>query len=145
MMMYVEDDAAFETLGEARMMPQLVGWLRRSRWVRDDSILVRELPVNGRRADLATLTRSGMASAFELKLGGFSRALEQASYNRHAFDRSWLVLGGTPRASNLDEAQRFGIGVIVVGTATRILVRPGPASFDIRLRARTVARMRSEG
>lgn len=121
------------------MMPILVDFLRRRRWVRDDTLLARELPINGRRVDLGVLTRSGTSSAFELKIGGFGRVLEQAHYNRLSFHRSWIVIPNLPRPENVDEARKFGIGIIVVeGEAAKIVLRPGTPSAErlSRLRVR---------
>ncbi len=130
-------------LGEARMLPDLVRWLRLTRRIRGDSLLVQEMPLNGRRVDLAVMTRSGALSAFELKLGGFGRVLEQAAYNRLSFDRSWIVIESQPRSENIAAAREFGIGVIVVrGSKPAILVRPGHAGPDPALRARVTSRLR---
>ncbi|WP_224165422.1 hypothetical protein [Arthrobacter sp. StoSoilA2] len=146
MMVFIEHDKAFDTSGESRMMPDLVNWLRRSRWVRDDSIIVRELPINGRRADLVTMTKSGVISTFELKLGGFNRALEQAVYNRLSVDRSWMVLGSSPRASNVEEAVRFGIGIIAINEGQlKVLCRPGAPGFDPEAKRRVGARLSEIG
>ena len=131
MMVFAEGDPDFLTEGESKMMPHLVAWLRRVRWVRNDSVVVREFPINGRRADLITMTRSGVISAYELKLGGFGRALEQAVYNSYSVDRSWMVVGSEPRADNLREATKFGIGVIVIRDCIpRIVVRPSCSGVD---------------
>lgn len=141
MIAYVDHDVAFQTAGESQMMPALVAFLRRRNWVRNDTLLARELPVNGRRVDLAVLTRSRVVSAFELKMGGFGRVLEQASYNRLTFDRSWIVVSGEPRASNVSQAEKYGVGVIVVSAGRpRIIVRPGSPIFDSRARRRVLAR-----
>ena len=70
--------------GESRMLAPLIQWLEARRWVREDSVVALEMPLSGRRVDLVVLTRSGALSAFELKLGGFSRVLEQAVYNRRS-------------------------------------------------------------
>lgn len=131
-----------EVSGESRMLPVMIDWMRNLRWVRADTVLVPELPVNGRRVDLAVMTKSGTLSSFELKLGGFGRALEQASYNQLSFDRSWVVVGGMPRNENLLAARTFGIGVIVCSYSTpRILLRPGKPDPDANLRARLQERM----
>lgn len=146
MMLFLEDDVAFETLGESRMMPPLVDWLRSRRWIRPDSIVMRELPVNGRRVDLVTMTKSGVMSAFELKLAGFGRVLEQAVYNRQTFDKSWVVIGNRPRPSNLDEAERFGVGIIVVsGPIPAVLLRPGPPVCEVQSRQRARRRLMENG
>ncbi|CCE76640.1 hypothetical protein CMN_02709 [Clavibacter nebraskensis NCPPB 2581] len=128
MIAYAEMDDAFNTTGEARMMPPLVEYLRRLNWIRTDTTIVRELPVHGRRVDLVTHTRSGVLSAFELKLNGFGRALEQATYNRTGFDRSWMVLPATPRQRNIEEAESFGVGIIVIGPQGGEVVRRPQAS-----------------
>lgn len=142
MIAFAPNDRAFETEGESRMAPPLVDWMKRRRWLREDSIVVRELAVNGRRVDLVTMTRSGVLSAFELKLSGFSRALEQAFYNKRIFDRSWIVVGNMPRPINLEEARRFGVGVIVVvDQRPKVILRPGPSSFDIQMRSRVRHRL----
>jgi len=146
MMTFVENDVAFDTLGESRMMPPLVGWLRDRRWLREDSIVVRELPINGRRVDLVTMTRSGVIAAFELKLGGFARVLEQAAYNRHNFDKSWIVIGSQPRLPNIDEAARFGVGIIVVsGAKITVVLRPGHSTSDPQARSRLRRRLMEIG
>lgn len=146
MMTFMDDDIAFNTLGESRMLPHLVDWLRANRWVREDSIIVREFPINGRRVDLVTMTRSGTMSAFELKLGGFGRVLEQAAYNRQSFDRSWIVVGSMPKPANISDASRFGVGLIVVsGSSPAVVVRPGSPDFDWQSRARARKRLMEMG
>ena len=141
MIAYLDHDLAFQTDGESRMMPTLVDFLRRRQWVRSDSLLARELPVNGRRVDLAVLTKSRVASAFELKIGGFGRVLEQAVYNRMTFDRSWIVVSGEPRAANVAEAAKYGVGVIVISSSCpRVLTRPGQPIFDRQARQRVVTK-----
>ena len=130
------------TQGESRMLLHLIPWLERRRWIREDTEIRFELPVNSRRVDLVTWTASGKLAAFELKLGGFSRVLEQAAYNRIAFDRSWIVTGARPRASNLQQAATFGIGVIVVESDTlHVAISPGVPTNDQTARARVVKRI----
>jgi hypothetical protein len=112
--------------GEARLLNPLLGWLRQTRRVNADTRVAFELPWFGRRVDLATLTRTRRTVAYELKLGGLGRALEQASYNRLAFDRSYVVTGSVPRAENLALAAGQGIGLIVVrdGVISHLLDSP---------------------
>lgn len=142
MISFALDDRALDTQGESRMAVPLIIWMNKLRWLRHDSIIVREFPVNGRRVDLVTMTRSSVISSFELKLKGFSRALEQASYNKRVFDRSWVVLGNVPRPANLDEAIRFGVGVIVVLDQTpKVVVRPSTASCNSQMRSRVRERL----
>jgi hypothetical protein len=100
--------------GESRLMSPLIDWLIRSRRVNLETRIAFELPWLGRRVDLATLTTTRRAAAYELKLGGLGRALEQAAYNRLAFDRSYVVTASTPRAENLALAEEHCIGIIVV-------------------------------
>lgn len=108
-------------------MPGLVRWLRATQRVRPDTLLVRELPVNGRRVDLVTFTRSGLASAYELKLGSFGRALEQALYNTYSFERSWIVNDRLPGSSRLKDASDMGVGVISLASGTPELVVSAPS------------------
>jgi hypothetical protein len=146
MMLFLDDDKVFDTDGESRMMPPLVGWLQRKRWVRADSVVMREVPVNGRRVDLVTMTKSGVMSAFELKLGGFGRVLEQAVYNRQTFDKSWIVIGNHPRQANLDQAERFGVGIIVVRESNpAVLLRPGSAVCGGQSRQRARLKLMESG
>src|SRR4051794_35326726 len=109
--------------GERSMLPGLLSMLRSSGRVRTDTEIVMELPWNGRRIDLATLTRCGRTSAYELKLGNFPRVLEQAIYNRLSFDRSWIVVDTAPTRKNLDFAISQGIGVIVVKDVAQVILR----------------------
>lgn len=128
------------------MLPPLVQWLEDRRWIRSDSIKALEVPVNGRRVDLAILTKSGVLSSFELKLGGFGRVLEQAVYNTRSFDRSWIVIGNEPRYENLAEAERFGVGIIVVdGKGARLVLRPDHPEGELASRSRIVNRLRQFG
>lgn len=137
MITYLDNDVAFESNGESRMMPLLVNFLRKRRMIRPDTSLIRELPINGRRVDLAASTKSGIISAYELKIGGFGRVLEQAVYNLNAFDNSWIVVPTRPRQQNLHEAAEYGVGVIVVSdTSTDILIRTGESSCDREARRR---------
>lgn len=131
--------------GESRMVPDLVKWLRRTRRLRIDSQVVLEFPLHGRRIDMVTATRSGAISAFELKLGNFGRALEQAAYNRFIFDRSWIVVGAEPRGANLEEARKYGIGVIVVSDRVAVRVSPTPQLSSHLARSRVAARLARVG
>lgn len=115
--------------------------------IRTNSILLRELPWRGNRVDIAVLSPSLLASAFELKIGSISRAIEQASYNRLAFDRSWVVVPETPRRQNLDEAQGLGIGLIQVSGGSASVVqwpsRESKAGRELRSQLRNEIRRRS--
>src|SRR5438128_7516393 len=76
--------------GEGRMLRPLLAWLNGTRRITPDTHVALELSWFGRRVDVATLTRSRRAVAYELKLGSLGRALEQAVYNRISFDRSYV-------------------------------------------------------
>lgn len=129
--------------GEGRMLRPLLEFLRQRRWLRDDTVVLKEFPVNGRRVDVSLLTRSGTSSAFELKLGGFARVLEQASYNARLFDRSWIVVGAHPKPVNVIEAEQFGIGILVhTTTGFQVIVRPRALSVERQAQRRLVKRMR---
>lgn len=124
------------------MMPDLIDFLRKRLWVRQDTLLVRELAVNGRRVDLVSFTRTRVTSAFELKVGGFARVLEQAHYNRQAFDRSWVVVPSVPKAINLAEAEKFGVGVIVIAPErVSAILHPGRPAYDRNARQRVRAQL----
>lgn len=129
--------------GERVMLLPLIDWLTARRWVRSDSIVVEELPVSGRRVDLSVLTRSGSLSAFELKMGGFGRALEQGYYNRRHYDRSWIVLDGNPRLANLEEARSVGVGVLISREGFfEVAVQPGVPIYETIARRRVAERIR---
>ena len=100
--------------GELKLLLPLLSKLVVRRTIRTGSHVCAELPLNGRRVDFSTLSLSSITHAFELKLGGFSRVLEQAIYNRNSFDWSWMVVPGTPNPSNLELCAEYGIGVISV-------------------------------
>lgn len=118
--------ATADSDGENRLLLPLLRWLVESRRINADTRIVLELPWFGRRVDVATLTRTRRAAAYELKLGSLGRALEQATYNRAAFDRSYVVTTSTPRPENLALAAECGIGVIVIrdGLVRRVLESP---------------------
>jgi hypothetical protein len=128
-------------MGEGRMLAPLIAWLRRTRRVNGQTKIAYELAWFGRRVDVATLSVTRRSSAYELKIGSLGRALEQASYNRLAFDRSYVVTNSLPREENLTVAAEHDIGVIVVqeGGVRQLLESPIlPA--DPLLRRRLLAR-----
>lgn len=100
--------------GENAMLPALVEWLVRSGRIGARTRIAYEVPWLGRRIDLALVAGSGQITAFELKMGSFSRVLEQAVYNSSAFHRSWIVTGNQPRGVGLDLAAELGLGVLVI-------------------------------
>lgn len=99
---------------EKTLLMPLLDMMRSRGWINEQSIVLSEVPLNGRRADLATLTKSGVTSAYELKIGSFQRVLEQAMYNRISFDRSWIVLDRRPVVRCIELARENGIGIIVL-------------------------------
>lgn len=132
---------------EEALLAPLVTWLASRRWIRFDSRLVTELPWNGRRIDVATLTRTGVSTAYELKLSDTRRALQQASLNGMSFDRSFVVTTSKTSPSNIDQAASLGIGVIHVRPATGevdLMLRPAQQVIDpvvrSRLRAKLISR-----
>jgi hypothetical protein len=129
-----------------RLMPVLLGWLRETRRVRADTLVAPELPWYGRRIDLATLTRTGSTTAYELKLANTRRAIEQAAYNHPAFDRSFVVTAARPSPGNLQLAQEHGVGILIVSPhGVQLVLRPANASVDPLLRRRLVAKLCSRG
>ena len=99
---------------EKDLKQPLIDWLRRTGRIREDTIIVHELPWQGRRIDLVTLTRSGSVTAYELKLNGSKRALLQALYNSASFDRSYVVTASEPGEKNMAVARSVTVGVIVI-------------------------------
>jgi hypothetical protein len=108
---------------------------------------VQELNWYGRRVDLATLTRSATACAFELKLRDNGRALEQAALNALSFDRSYVVTATPPTAKLLRRAEAVGVGVIHIGEgpAVAILLEATPSIRDPLLRPRLLKSFRMAG
>lgn len=97
---------------ETVLLQPLLAFLHSTNRVNGQCTVKRELPWNGRRIDLATITKSLTTAAYELKLSSITRAIEQASYSRLSFDRSWVVTQGKVGQSALDEAARLGIGIM---------------------------------
>ncbi|MCW3047311.1 MAG: hypothetical protein JWO74_1595 [Solirubrobacterales bacterium] len=129
--------ATADSDGENRLLLPLLRWLVESRRINAETRIALELPWLGRRVDLATLTSTRRAAAYELKLGSLGRALEQATYNRSVFDRSYVVTSSMPRPENLALAAEHGIGVILVRDrqVRRILESPAlPPTPELRTR-----------
>lgn len=102
-----------ESNGEKWMKKPLLEWLERRRRVRHDTIVRCEFPWFLRHIDLVTLTCSGAASAYELKLNNNRRAIHQAAYNKLVFDRSYVVTASEPTEEMLRYACDVGVGFIV--------------------------------
>ena len=99
---------------EKQLQEPLLAWLHQKRRVDADSEVFEEVPWFGRRIDLVTVTQSRRVTAYELKLNSFRRAVEQAAYNRIAFDRAYVVTAAYPKSSSLELAIDVGVGVIVI-------------------------------
>ena len=131
--------------GERRLERPLLEWLKMKGWLREDTIVSRELPWMGRRVDLAILTRSGRTTAYELKIRDNRRALQQAAYNKLAFDRSYVVTASEPMQINKTLAQEVGVGFILLRQdgSTRVIQRSSTYAPRRMLRQRLVAAIRS--
>ena len=99
---------------ERRLEAPLLRFLASVGRIRHDTAIVHEFPWNGRRIDIVTRTVTGVISAYELKIGNVSRAIEQATYNTLSFDRSWIVVDREVRASSGELCVTLGIGIIIV-------------------------------
>jgi hypothetical protein len=130
--------------GESRLLPDLLGWLHRRGRIRFDTLVVTEMPWYGRRIDVATLTRSGSLAAYELKLRNHQRAIEQAAYNKVAFDRSFIVTAKVPGSRTRQAALEAGLGIIVVGASGVQLVQESVVSrADGVLRRRLIHKIQA--
>jgi hypothetical protein len=130
--------------GEAALLPVLLKWLSTTRRIRFDSRVVCELPWYGRRVDLATLTRSGVVTAYELKLRNTLRAIEQASFNEAAFDRSWVVTATRPTDRNVEVAIALGVGILLArGDRVTVVTYASAGGRDGHLRRRLITKIRT--
>ena len=124
-----------ESNGEERLVNPLLEWLAQRRRVRCDTIILRELPWFGRRIDLATLTCSGITTAYELKLNNNRRAIQQAGYNKLVFDRSYVVTLSEPTMENLKHARDLEVGFIVIGhDSVKVLQESSTSPVRVTLR-----------
>jgi hypothetical protein len=129
---------------EAQLEQPLLEWLQRCRRLRGDTIVIHEFPWFGRRVDIATLNRSGCTVAYELKVRNSRRAVQQASYNRLAFDRSYVVTASEPSALNQRHAEEAGVGVIVLRNCdARVVIESSNRAVARSLRRRLVESIRS--
>lgn len=119
------------------MLPGLVTWLTLQRRLTSRSMLYTEVPWFGRRVDVALKTPQSLLS-FELKLRNNRRAIEQASYNGLAFDKSFIVTGAQPSSDNLRLAHQAGVGILWITStaAPSLLLAPQAATVDPFLRGR---------
>lgn len=126
-----------KNLEEEVLLHPLLDLMWRRGWLNADSHLRVELAWNGRRIDVATCTKTGITSAYELKLGSFQRVLEQAMYNRLSFDKSWIVVAGTPNPSSSLQAIENGIGIIIWdGSTMRVAAPARRQASNPRIKAR---------
>ncbi len=134
------------TTGEQKMLRPLLSWLNETRRVMPDTHVALELSWFGRRIDLATLTRTGRTVAYELKLASVGRALEQAAYNRIAFDRSYVVTESMPRPDNVALAAESGVGLILVRSGEIRCLLGSPLQRPMpNIRSRLLRQLRSVG
>lgn len=100
---------------EKQLQEPLLAWLKKNRRLGSGSVAFEEFPWFGRKVDLVTITQTRRVTAYELKLNGFRRAVEQAAYNRIAFDRTYVVTAANPTQENVALAVEAGVGIIVFG------------------------------
>ena len=123
---------------EGAMLKPLIGWLQARRWIRTDTIIAPEFSWSGRRIDLATFTRSGVSTSYELKVANFGKVLYQSSLNCHVFDKNYIVVPTPPSDENLAHAHQLGIGVLVVSFPTenvKIELTPNTQTIEPRIRS----------
>ena len=131
---------------EAHLLPPLLSWLEDRRRVRADTLIARELPWRGRRIDCVTLTSTLVATAYELKVKQTARVLEQAAYNRLAFDRSYMVTVCRPSGRYLADARAAGVGVILARADGMVLLSESPRRRpDPHSRERVLSAVRASG
>ncbi|MEY2424371.1 MAG: hypothetical protein QOI95_4438 [Acidimicrobiaceae bacterium] len=129
---------------EHELSPHLVNWLVSTKRVRVDSLVVRELPWFGRRIDLAVLTKSLRTAAYELKLSNHARAIEQAGFNRLAFDRSYVASPFMPSKRVLELAEQHALGFVLLNsTSSKVLLESPLRPIDQTLRKRLLTSLRS--
>jgi hypothetical protein len=97
---------------EDSMRVPLYAWLKATRMVGDSTRIFEEVRWFDRRVDCVTINGRRVTTAFELKLKDNVRAIEQASLNALAFDRSFVVTATPPGAALRDRARRSGVGII---------------------------------
>jgi hypothetical protein len=127
-------------------MVPLLACLADRRRIRSDSVVVTEMPWFGRHIDLSTLTSSGRSAAYELKVANTRRAVEQATWNRLAFERSYVVTTTMPRACMESLVVASGLGLIVLdGDRVKVWLESPVSQVEAAVRHRVAARMRKYG
>lgn len=99
---------------EEQLKAPLLEWLQRRRRFNEGTYTLEEMPWFNRKIDLVTISPTRLVTAYELKLNSFRRAVEQAAYNRMAFDRAYVVTASRPSDKNLSLAIEAKVGVILV-------------------------------
>lgn len=132
-------------LTERDLYAPLLAKLARLRRVRDDSLIAEELPLYGRRVDLAILTSSGSLFSVELKLRDLRGVLAQARLNLESFDRSYIAVGTEPARGWLSQAATHGIGVFVVNGSVRLASEPTRNSAHHVARQQVVEKVKRQG
>lgn len=128
-----------DRVSESDLLLPLLRWLAARGRVGVRSVWVDELPWSGRRVDLVTVTSKNRTTAYELKLNGTRRAIEQSAYNRLAFDRSYVVTAAMPTEESLRAAREAGVGVILAESAgIRIILEAPTSQVESRLKRKLV-------
>lgn len=128
---------------ENQLLGPLIAWLRSNRRLGAGATVIDELAWFGRKIDLVTLTRSYRLTAYELKLNGFRRAVEQAAYNRLAFDRAYVVTVARPMPQSLELAEDAGVGVILIDETRALEIISAPLSSTLpKLRRKLLGAIR---
>lgn len=99
---------------EEQLKAPLLEWLKQRRRFNEGTAILEEMPWFNRKIDLVTISSTRLATAYELKLNSFRRAVEQAAYNRMAFDRAYVVTASRPSGKNFALAVEAKVGVILV-------------------------------
>ena len=99
---------------EEQLKTPLLEWLKQRRRFNEGTVLLEEMPWFNRKIDLVTVSSTRRTTAYELKLNSFRRAVEQAAYNRMAFDRAYVVTASRPSEKNFALAVEAKVGVILV-------------------------------
>lgn len=127
---------------ERRLEIPLLRYLAATGRIRPDTLIVHEFPWNGRRVDIVTRTAAGIISAFELKIGNVSRAIEQAAYNTLSFDKSWIVVDREVSARSIELCTGLGVGLLVVSeNGVRIQLGARGLRIDPRLKHRLALKL----
>ena len=130
---------------ESEMLETFLRSIERLGLVCPDDIVAPEFRWMGRRVDVATLsTKTGVTRAYELKLSNNFKAADQASLNKLAFDRSYVVTATPPSEAVLGFAQEVGVGVMLLGRgAVDICLESTDTDLDEHIHAKLLERLGS--